>query len=609
MKTCSPGLLLVAGVVCWGAALNLAGWGLSLFRSLNGVSYGLILFALLSAFFVFFRTRSWPVFFLKTCKRSRRPLPAVFAGAVTLVFMGAVFYPPSNYDALTYRIPRIMHWLDQGGWHWITTANARQNYSGVGQEWLLAPILALTKTDRFLFLPNFLCFLLLPSVLFRVFRSLGFSGRAARTWMWLLPFAPVYLLQAGGIANDLLGAFWFLSSLALLPGRLILGSSPAGSILAVALATGVKASNLVLLLPWLVKFLCEAFRRNSLWRPALATAPLAFLVSFAPVACLNQHHTGDWSGDPLNEGGMKTESPTLTLAGNTALVLTASFQQPIDFGGYYILKEAARFVPQQAKDKFLAAYPRWGLEKAEFAIEEGAAWSWLLIALAMAGRVLPGPDPRGLTRWLFMASWISALTLMGKLASESVPRLLAPLYPLLFMPAGFGSRLPRRFLHFSTFAVVFLLSVPLFLAPSRPLVPWSLIGQTMDALCPTSKFSSRINQVQQVYQRRVRGLQPLIPIDLKKNHLKILLISNGNDTEGPLWWPYGKRSVESRRKDGLPPALSPDLILIREKDWAAWQGRWGVNAEVKSMKSLSLLARTGPENWLCLQPTSWPYQP
>jgi hypothetical protein len=65
------------------------------------------------------------------------------------------------------------------------------------------PLVALTHSDRWLWITSFICFLLLPGLFFRVFRIAGVRGRVAWTWMWLLPAGYGFILQAGSIANDL----------------------------------------------------------------------------------------------------------------------------------------------------------------------------------------------------------------------------------------------------------------------------------------------------------------------------------------------------------------------------------------------------------------------
>jgi len=601
VKLPSPGLSLIAGSVWWGAVLSLAGWVLSFFRILTPISYGLVIAFFIGITFWFLKGLPWSVFFRRNLKRFRRPLPAVFAGTGCLVLVGALLYSPSNYDALSYRVPRIMHWLHDQGWSWISTASQRQNYSGTGQEWLLAPLIALTRVDLLLFMPNWLAYCLLPSVFFRLLRGSGISGRSAFFWMWLLPLAPVFLLQAGGISNDLLGAFWFLASLALLPGSRALAPSPATSLIALALATGVKASNVILVLPWLVNFALAFARNRGLLRPALLALPLAVTLSFAPMALLNWLHTDDWTGDPANEGKMKAESFWPTWAGNGILVSVATLQQPINFLPRDSGRRITAWLPEGLGDTIRRAYPRWEIPKDEFSIEENAGWAWPLLGLGLVGWLGSFRGARNrVSNLLCLAGWVAGFVMMGKLASEAMPRLLAPLYPVLFLPLWVQPKLHRKFFNLGGIGVGLFLIIPLLLAPSRPLVPWLTIGFFLDKWKGSGNHTERIQRVQQAYQERSLGLNPLIPSDLSEQFLNILVVSSGNDTEGPLWWPLGKRYVKTVQVDDPWTGPLPDLILIRERDWPVWNDRVGVSTKLQMRKTISLLARTGPEPWLSL---------
>lgn len=601
MKLSSPGLSLIAGFVWWGAGLSLSGWLLSFFRVLTPASYVLVLAILAGITFLFLKDRCWSIFFRRTLRRLRQPLPAIFAGASCLVLVGALLYPPSNYDALSYRIPRIMHWLHNEGWSWIFTASQRQNYSGTGQEWFLAPLIALTRTDFLLFAPNWLAFCLLPSVFFRLLRGSGISGRSAFFWMWLLPLAPVFLLQAGGISNDLLGAFWFLASLALIPGAGALVPNPATSLIALALATGIKASNLILIFPWLVNFAIAFVRNRDLVRPALLALPLAVSLSFAPMALLNWLHTGDWTGDPANEGKMKAERFWPTWTGNGVLVSVATLQQPINFLPRDFGRQITAWLPDGLGETIRRAYPRWEIPRDEFSIEENAGWAWPLLALGLVGWLgsFRGARKR-VSNLLCLAGWVAGFVMMGKLASEAMPRLLAPLYPILFLPLWTQARHQCKFFKFCVVSVALFLITPLLLAPSRPLVPWLTIGSFLDKWGGSGNYTERIQRVQQAYQERSLGLNPLIPSGLSEQFLNILVVSSGNDTEAPLWWPLGKRYVRTVRVDAPWTEPIPDLVLIRERDWPAWNDRVGACTKLQVRKTITLLARTGPEPWLSL---------
>ncbi|HZL12940.1 MAG TPA: hypothetical protein VFC85_02240, partial [Verrucomicrobiae bacterium] len=129
-----------------------------------------------------------------------------------MAFLGGAMYAPNNYDALAYRIPRILHWLAANQWHWIHTIFDRVNDRSCGIEWVSAPFVALFKTDRFLFLINIVSFLFLPGLVFSMFTRLGVRRRVAWHWMWIVPTGYGFLLQAGSIGNDLFGAVFALAA-------------------------------------------------------------------------------------------------------------------------------------------------------------------------------------------------------------------------------------------------------------------------------------------------------------------------------------------------------------------------------------------------------------
>src|SRR3954469_11332538 len=158
----------------WLSALaSLAGWVLSALGQLNVRGYAA--FAVLSVVILWFARKSGNqasvsnshVSSVLGCVRRarfRRALPLSFVIFSALIFIGGVLYAPNNHTALTYRIPRVLKWLFENGWYWVHTPNPRINDRACGIEWLSAPLLLLTRSDRALFLLNFIPFLLLPGL-------------------------------------------------------------------------------------------------------------------------------------------------------------------------------------------------------------------------------------------------------------------------------------------------------------------------------------------------------------------------------------------------------------------------------------------------------------
>src|SRR5208337_2610758 len=200
------------------AFASAAGWTLSAFGQLNRTGYG-IAFAVFVILLFLGRKELGLVpggklfCWKKFLHRFRRPLPLCFATLAVLIFLGGVIYPPTNYTGLSYRLPRALQWLAHGQWFWIHTPDYRMNDRACGIEWLTAPLLLFTKSDRALFLLNFIPFLLLPGLVFSMFTRLGVRARVAWQWMWLLPTGYIYMLQAGSAGNDAFSTVYALAAI------------------------------------------------------------------------------------------------------------------------------------------------------------------------------------------------------------------------------------------------------------------------------------------------------------------------------------------------------------------------------------------------------------
>src|SRR5215469_14011657 len=198
------------------AYLNCAGWALSAIHRLNAGGYAVILTVWFLALIIFRKAQRRqipPVIRWRTLRhRFRKPFPLAFLILAAMAFVGGAIYAPNNYDALAYRIPRVLHWLAADQWHWIHTCFPRLNTRACGIEWVSAPVIALLKTDRPLFLISVISFLLLPSLIFSVFTKLGVRARVAWHWMWIIPSGYCFLVQAGSIGNDLFGAVFALAA-------------------------------------------------------------------------------------------------------------------------------------------------------------------------------------------------------------------------------------------------------------------------------------------------------------------------------------------------------------------------------------------------------------
>ena len=548
---------------------SVAGWTLSAPGQLNRPGYA-VFFAAFAAVVFICRKELELVPGKKKSRgkkflcRFRRPLPFCFAVLAFLVFLGGVLYPPSNYTGLNYRLARVLQWLAHGQWCWIHTPNFRMNDRACGIEWLTAPLLLFTKSDRTLFLINFIPFLLLPGLVFSVFRRLGVRARVAWYWMWLLPTGYNFLLQSGGIANDTFPAVYALAALDF-GCRAWVSRRPADlwhSLLAAALLTGAKASNLPLLLPWaiLIFALLPILRRQPVM--TVLVIFLAALVSFLPTAILNMHHLmGDWSGLSIERTGMNMKNPLVGVWGNALLLVLNNFVPPLfPLAGWWN-QHALSLLPHFLAAPMVANFEPGFQTLPELPTEDWAGFGFglsLLLLVSVPASLLMGrsskqnsrpslPIPAKLCRWVLIAPWFALLAFGMKSGMVTPQRLIAPYYPLLLplllTGAGQLQIIRRRWWRMLVGGGLVLALVVLVLSPDRPLWPAKTILSEIRARHPDQRLIARALQVYTIYSGRsdpLAGVRALLPPDIKV----VGFIGTEDDTDISLWRPFGERRVE-----------------------------------------------------------------
>jgi hypothetical protein len=559
-------------------------------------------------------------------RRFRRWLPLCFVMFATLVLLSGLLYAPSNHTGLSYRIPRVLHWLAEEGWHWIHTPNYRMNNRACGMEWLSAPLLLFSRSDRALFLLNFIPFLLLPGLCFSVFTRLGVSPRVAWRWMWLLPTGYSFLLQAGGIGNDAFPTVYALAAVdfalrARASGR---ASDAAVSVLAAALLTGAKASNLPLLLPWAMAFV-GAWRVMSA-RPLTAGAVglLALLVSFAPTAALNMAHCGDWSGLALERAGMSMKQPLVGLWGNALLLFSNNFVPPFfPWAGRYnatVLEALPAFIAQPMMANFEQSFERlW-----ELPTEDWAGLGFGLSALALLGtlaalgagglrwqRVAPAAGaaiPSWVRFGVMAGAWLALAAYTMKSGMVTPARLITPYYPLLLAAplalAGQARVIRQRGWRAAELAALLIALGVLVVTPPRPLWPAQTVLSRLLATRPDHPLLRRALTVYEVYAVRpdcLATVRATLPPGLRV----VGFIATGDDLDISLWKPYGSRRVRHYhledpvarlRAEGVDWVVVGGLHLkLENRALESWLAESG--GELMQTLTLTVKASEGPQPW------------
>ena len=602
-----------------------AGWGLSALHQLNALGYAVSFLLGLAAVWLL-RRRLFPGGFggwnpRKQRRRFRRTFPLAFLILAFLAILGGAIHAPSNYDALAYRVPRVLHWLAEGQWHWIYTGFQRVNTRACGIEWLSAPLIVLSKTDRLLFLINAWSFLLLPGLVFSLFRRVGVRPRVAWHWMWLLPTGYCYLLQAGSISNDMFSAVYALAAIdfalrARKSGRV---SEVCLSVLAVALLTGAKTSNLPLLLPWAVAFV-PTWR---LWliRPLawVAIIPLALGASFLPMAVLNAVHGGDWSGAAMEHVQMGLGPVWLHLLANGITWPLDNLAPPV-FPFASAWNRAADAITPASLAALFRKYllepgaVNWHLSETQ--VEESAGLGFgvtILLGLSLLAVLLgrrgrerpPAAQPCDLVAKLVcLAPWFSLLFVMTKLYSMGSVRYLASYYPLVSMGLLLGPAQEevvrrnwwRSWAVFSCGLAVVLLVI----SPARPLWPEGWFFRHYGPRLQSSPLAMRAMDAYETKAKRAGVFAPMIaalPPDAS-----VLGYSADDFPETSLWKPFGSRrilhvklsdSTEAVRQRGIRYVLV--TMGFANESWPEWRQRM----DARELRTMTL------KMWGSLPPFVW----
>ena len=611
-------LMLVRVWILISALLVGAGWILSALHQLNRTGYGIV-FTLAGIVTICrlgktkWRPRQNPAqLFQKLRRRFKRPAPIFFLLLVLLAFLSAALLPDLNYDTDAYRLPRVLHWLWFGQWHWIHTFDARMNIAACGYEWLTAPLILFTHTDRFLFLINWISYLMLPGLIFSVFTRLQVRPRVAWWWMWFLAAGWCFALQAGSTDNDSLAAVYILAAVDLAL-RAREKNSPSDlwlSLLAAALATGVKQTNLPLALLWLIA--AWPGLRLFLSRPftSLIVAAFALLVSVVPISILNYIHCGTWL--PLDVPGLPSAgrfhlNPFWGVIGNMFCIPVQNLLPPFHelLPPYFrfsvsLWNEQMRHFLFTPFGSHFSSFENFGYLSAVYyrGICEGNAGIGLGVCILIPATLLEMRRQRktGSTtgeifhhdRIQFLlrtVPWALLLLFMAKVGTFSNARQLAPYYILLFplflvMHRHSKVVRQRRWQRLGLEIMAFT-AIVVAAAGNRPLLPLPAVWNVLHAKFPKNELVSdqyaryAESDYEAAKARKIFLDKSLPPDENVVGYYPVLC-----DVDEPsLWLPYGRRRVEC-----IAPGDSPErlrslgihyvVVHLQDGGIAKWMGKY-----------------------------------
>ncbi len=506
-------------------------------------------------------SRTW----FKFKKRFARPAPLIFLLLALMSLFAGLLYVPADGDSIAYRIPRVLQWLGAGQWHWIHASDIRMNIAGCNFEWLSTPLVLFTRSFRFIFIINWISFLLLPGLIYSVFIRLQVRPRVAWWWMWLLPSGWCYAMQAGSVLNDSFAAVYALAAVdfALRARERKNVSDLWLSLLAAALLTGTKQTIIPLTL------VCVAAMIPSLGllrKRLIGTAVVlmcALFISALPLMILIHEHTGTWLGIPPNTGPQamfwarcQPDSPLWGIIGNIFCLPMQNLAPPIFPWADQWNGMMKHFLGTPLGAHF-TSFEDFGLlgraaTESTAGIGLGICLLVLISALAAQGRKNSQSSEaireNSFLRLLRWTPFLALLIFMAKVGSHSNARQLGSYYilffPLLLVGGGHSHLVRQHWWRRLGISVMLLTAFLLILSRSQPLFPAQSIIAALKSHHPNSSFLTKIDQSYSYFSSLraivVNPLKQEIPSD---EHAVGYATVVGFFEPG-LWLPLGSRKVE-----------------------------------------------------------------
>jgi hypothetical protein len=229
-----------------------------------------------------------------------RWLGAGVLGILAATALTALASAPNNWDSMTYHLPRVAHWLEQGTVAHYPTHITRQLYPAPWAEFAVLHLQAVLGSDHLANLVQWAAMVGCCVVVGSIARHLGLDAYGQLATAVLVVTIPMGILQASSTQNDYVASFWLVCfierALAVLRASDLRFSALVFTGGALGLALFTKATTYLFALPFVVWLAVIMLRRHR-WRGATAlvlVGVLALTVGFGHMA-RNRATFGAWA--------------------------------------------------------------------------------------------------------------------------------------------------------------------------------------------------------------------------------------------------------------------------------------------------------------------------
>ena len=517
-----------------------------------------------------------------------------------LTLAAALAYPPTNYDSLTYHMPKVMHWWQNGSLEHYYTSIVRQTGLSPFAELVIFHSFVLSGTDYFANLPQWGAFIGIMCTAASTASLLGAGATGQALAALFFATLPMGIAQASGTQTDLVVGFWLSCAAARF---IIWKNDPAADNaiyfgMAVGLAILSKGTAYVVGLPFVFAF---AFFSIKQYRQLLAKAAMSGCIAlciFMPHVYRNytMHHA------PLaGSEGTIIFPPTAKSFIVTTLANILS-NDPTPFtrqGANRAYEKLLSLLDIDPNDSMLFPFGPIS-ERQHFSTRENYAQNpvhLLLLIWCLSGIGIGYHAAASGYRWLVFASLALFCLLIAW--QPYIARLQTPLFALAAPLAGLALEKPRgkRLRKFCCILLTLYCVPVLFWHATRPLLPvtpyipelfwnvWqapdharSVWNQSRDELYFSELNLSALRSKPRWRERYFAAADILARADARS----IGLVIGSNSWEYPLWallrtrmpaMPQIRHIVPPETEEGLPAtpaAFVPQYLFVLDRK-LAWE--------------------------------------
>jgi len=240
-----------------------------------------------------------------------------------------IIYPPNNWDSMTYHLPRVEHWLQNGTLSFYPTWIPRQNVMGQFAEICLVQLRALSGSDIFYNSLQWVAYISTLINISFIAKQLGASRQGQLLAAIISATVPMAILQASSTQNDLVISWWVtsLASLSLLwwERSTLLNGLMFGAALGLACMT--KGTAYPLAASFVLFFSLHALSKIKKRLLTAICAGLIFFMLNLPLFIQNYTHYGSIWGGETTEQTLLQPSPKNFIA-NIICNIAINFEIP-----------------------------------------------------------------------------------------------------------------------------------------------------------------------------------------------------------------------------------------------------------------------------------------